>query len=284
MARAGYCSACGNYVFVRPDGSCGNGHGPQYVSNPYEVPDAQPQPPQSAYQQPAAPAPQPPAYPQAAAYQQPAYQSPGQPVYPQPAYAQPAYAPAAATAPKKKRTGLVVAIVIISLLLLLCCCGAGVAIGLGAIPNPVNMMASPEHQKVRAAGDFFKAISTADLVGLTRTIPAAAASAGDPAFWAKEIINADNTSTFKGETWNGDVLTQEYTDSDGAARKITFTAIDGDKVKATMDQGGSSTDAGIVTIVSELGVWKVLALGGEGGDEFIRFTPETIKKLQEENK
>lgn len=260
MARAGYCSACGNYVFLRPDGGCGNGHGPEYVSNPYDVPDAAPVAAQPVYQQ---------------APPQPAYQQPA------PAYAaQPAYT-AAAAPPKKKRTGLVVAIVVI-VLLLLCCCGAGIALALGAIPNPLELAASPEHQKVRAAGDFFKAMSTADLAGLTRTLPAAAVAAADATFWTEKVLSATDKATFDGESWNGDELTQTFTDSDGAKRTVRFTAIDGDKVRVVLADGSSDT-RGVISTVKEGAGWKVLAFGDENGEEFLRFTPEGIKAIQDQS-
>ena len=44
MARAGYCSACGQNVYQNADGSCVNGHAATYVSNTYEVPGAIPAP------------------------------------------------------------------------------------------------------------------------------------------------------------------------------------------------------------------------------------------------
>lgn len=246
MARAGYCSGCGNYVFLRADGGCSNGHGPESISNPYEVPEAG-----------AAPAaPQPSAY------------------APQAAYAAPA------TAPKKKRTGLIIAIVLVALLAL-CGCGVGVAALSGVIPNPFS---SPEHQKVAVAGDFFKAVSTADGVGLARTIPTEAAAAADPTFWIEKLMEAESKSTLKSASWNNDVLTQVYADTDGAERTVVFTAIEGDKVKAAVaEEGQASGDAGILTMVKEATGWKVLALGTET-DEFIRFDAATIKKLQEESK
>lgn len=265
MAQAGYCSACRNYVFLRPDGGCGNGHGAEYVSNPYDVPDA----PAPAYQQPAAY--QPPGA-------QPAYQPP--PAAPQPAAYQ---QPAPAAPPKKKRTGLVVTVLIVGLLLL-CGCGAGVAIALGAIPNPLAMLASPEHQKVQVAGDFFKAVATGDLVGLTRNIPSDAARAADPAFWTEKVLTASDKSTFNGETWSGDVLTQTFTDSAGKKRAVTYTATEGDKVKATMKEDGQdSGDVAVFTMVKETGGWKVIALGSDT-EEFLRFTPDAIKKLEEQSK
>jgi hypothetical protein len=243
MARAGYCSGCGNYVFLRPDGGCANGHGPEYISGPYEVPDAG-----------AAPAPAP-------AYQQP------------PAYVQPGYA-APVAPPKKRRTGLIIALAIVGLLLL-CGCGVGVVVLTG-----FNPFVSAEHQKVAVAGEFFRAVSTADLVGMTKTIPTDAAAAADPSFWIDKVGQSDSKSTLKSSSWEGDVLTQTFTDPEGAEQVIVLTAIDGDKVKASTGEG----DAGVLTMVKEMTGWKVLALGSEDGQEFIRFTPEAIKKLQEEAK
>jgi hypothetical protein len=269
MARAGYCSACGNYVFLRADGGCGNGHGPEYVSNPYEVPEA----PAPGYPPPAQPAYQP------AAYQPP----PAQPGYPQPAYQPQAYAVPVQAPPKRKRTGLVVTIVIV-LLLLLCGCGAVAAIALGVVPNPMSMLSSPEHQKVQAAGTFFKAISTADLVALPRSIPSAAAAAANPAFWTEKVLTATDKATFNSESWNGDVLTQDYTDAEGVKRGIVYTAAEGDKVSAIMSEGGQpSGDPILFTMVSEVGGWKVLAVGSPNGEDFLRFTPEAIKALESEN-
>jgi hypothetical protein len=248
MARAGYCSACGNYVFLRADGGCGNGHGPEYVSNPYEVPDAP---------------------------------APG---YPPPAYQPPAYAAPVAAPPKKKRTGLVIIIVVLLMLLLLCGCGAIAAIAFGVIPNPMNMLASPAHQKVQAAGTFFKAFSTADLVALPRSIPSAAAAAANPAFWTEKVLSSTDKATFNSESWTGDVLTQDYTDAEGAKRSIVYTAADGDKVSAIMSEGGQpSGDPILFTMVSEIGGWKVLAIGTPAGEDFLRFTPEAIKALESEN-
>jgi hypothetical protein len=274
MARAGYCNACRNYVFLRPDGGCGNGHGAEYVSNPYDVPDA----PGQAYQQPpAAPAypatVAPPAYQPAAPA---AYQPPGAPA----AYQQPAYA--APAAPKKKRTGLIVTIAIVALLLF-CGCGGVAAVSFGLIPSPLAMLASPEHQKVQVAGDFFKSVATADLVGLTRNIPSAAAAAANPAFWTEKVLTSTDKATFNSESWKGDVLTQEFTTSDGTKRSVTYTSADGDKVEATMvEDGQDSGDPVAFTMVKEAGGWKVLALGS-GDTEFLRFTPEDIKKLEESN-
>ena len=39
MARAGWCDACGAYVYVTANGGCQAGHGPEHLSRPYDVPD-----------------------------------------------------------------------------------------------------------------------------------------------------------------------------------------------------------------------------------------------------
>ena len=255
MARAGYCSACANYVFLRPDGGCANGHGPEYVSNPYDVPDAGAAP--------AAP---------------PAYQPPAQPAYQAPAYQQPAYA-APVAPPKKKRTGCIIAAVIAALLVP--CLGVVIFAALsGLFPNP---FLSPEHQKVQAAGKFFEAVATADPVGLLGTIPNDAVGAADGSFWIEQLMDVEEKSSLKSTSWKNDVLTQVYADADGAERTVVYTAIDGDKVEANVfEEGSESGDPGYFTMVKEVSGWKVLALGSET-EEFIRFDAATVKKLQEED-
>ncbi len=44
MAKAGYCSACGQNVYLNETGACPNGHGPECVSGVYDVPAASPAP------------------------------------------------------------------------------------------------------------------------------------------------------------------------------------------------------------------------------------------------
>ena len=39
MAQAAFCSQCGSNVYVTEDGRCPNGHGPESLSNFYDVPD-----------------------------------------------------------------------------------------------------------------------------------------------------------------------------------------------------------------------------------------------------
>lgn len=249
MARAGYCSACRNYVFLKPDGGCGNGHGPEYVSNPYEVPET------------GAPA-------------QPAY-APAQPAY--------AYAAVPVAAPRKKRTGLIITLVVV-ILLLLCGCGAGIAVFSGALPNPLGMLASPEHQKVQVAGDFVEALLTANLMQMRRTIPAEAASAADPAFWMKKLMEGTPNTKITSKAWANDTLTMVVQDEDGTKREFVIEAGSGDTVEVTTRDAGSTDEGDTLTMAmkKEIDGWKVLTLG-TGTDELIRFDAASIKKLQEEN-
>lgn len=170
--RAGHCADCGTYVYLRPDGFCVNGHDPSRVSAVYEAPDHLAPP--AAFAAPAQPA--------------PAYRS--QP--PAPAYSAPQQV--APPAPRKKHTGLIVALVVGTLLL--CCCG-GVIGGVmgGIVPNPVDLLASPEHQKVAAAGRLFEAIATADAVKLRAAMPSDAAAAADPVWWIKELSKSGGYGT-----------------------------------------------------------------------------------------
>jgi hypothetical protein len=287
VARAGWCSACNNYVFLRPDGGCGNGHDASCISNVYEVPEAGQAPQVPA--QPVYPAqvpvaappgyvPQQPVYPaQGSGYQRP----PAQPAYAQPAYAQPAYPQ---PAPRKKRGGVIFAIIAVILLVL---CGVGVAIGAGAgvIPNPLNMLASPEHQKVQVAGDFVEAMSTANLLLLRRSIPSDAANAADPAFWVGKVLKDNPGGKVVSKTWNGDTLTMVIANSDGEQTKIVLKAASGDKVDATSSDAASTDGSGdtvTLTMKQEMDGWKVFVLGS-GDQELIRFDAASIKKLQQEN-
>lgn len=39
MPQAAWCSQCGTYVYVQPDGRCQNGHGAESLSHHYEAPE-----------------------------------------------------------------------------------------------------------------------------------------------------------------------------------------------------------------------------------------------------
>lgn len=116
MAQAAYCSQCGTNVFVGPDGGCPNGHGPESLSNFYEVAD---EASAAAATEPSTPA----DWATAGAAEQPTYAAPV-PEYTPPAAAYSAPEPAygggmpVATPPKKSKTGLIIGIVAV---LLICC-------------------------------------------------------------------------------------------------------------------------------------------------------------------
>lgn len=114
MAQAAYCSQCGTNVFVGPDGRCPNGHGPEFLSNFYEVADETPLDADQTT---------PAEWATAAAAEPPAAYVPPTPDYTAPTSSysvpEPAYGgtPTAAP-PKKSKTGLIIGIVAV---LLLCC-------------------------------------------------------------------------------------------------------------------------------------------------------------------
>jgi hypothetical protein len=186
---------------------------------------------------------------------------------------------------RKKRTGLIIALVIIAILLL-CGCAAGAAVLSGAVGSPLDMFASPEHQKVKAAGDFFEAFLTANPVMLRRTMPSEAANAADPTFWLTKLAENGATGSILSRTWDGDTLTMRARNrEDGKEQTLVLTAGAGDTVKATTKEDGSSdvVDAGVMKMVKELDGWKVFSLG-DGTNDLIRFDAETIRQMQEENK
>jgi hypothetical protein len=229
----------------------------------------------------------------AAAPAQPVYQPPPgaavQPAYLPPPTAQPAYAQQAHAAPvappKKKRVGLVITIVVVALLTL-CGCAAAAAVMGGLLPNPLGMFTSAEHQKVAAAGDFFEAFLTANPVLLRRTMPAEAANAADPAFWLTKLAENGATGRITSKSWDGDTLTMLARDNeDGKEQTLVLTAGEGDTVKVTTKEVGSSgsDSTGVLKMVKELDGWKVFSLG-DGTNDLIRFDAETIRQMQEENK
>lgn len=91
MAEAGYCSQCNAQVWVNPDGSCANGHGPECVSGVY------------AAAEPVAPP------------------VPAPPIAPGPPEPQ----PVTGAEPKKSNAKIIWIVVAVVVLLLCACCGIG---------------------------------------------------------------------------------------------------------------------------------------------------------------
>jgi len=241
MARAGYCSACAQNVYVDTDGGCVNGHPASYVTNVYDVPDAAPAPPQPAAAPPVA---QPPAA----------------------AYGAPAQAP-----PKKKRAGLIIAIVIIGLLLL---CGCAVAGGFllfasdsgqetsSSASSTEPVVSQDDPQKLEAALTLFKAMNTGDAELMKSVIPEATVAGVTPDFWTSFVESTSagapklGTVDRKGATI---VVETIYDDGTGS---ITFSIspTDGDSIDIHTVRADKSTSDTVAKVGDEGGTWKVLAL------------------------
>lgn len=257
MAKAGYCSQCGENVYLNPDGSCTKGHGADCVSNAYEVPDAPapaPAPaPQPAYQPPAQPAP---------SYQAPPAYAPPTPVT---TAAPAAYAPAP---PKKKRTGLVIALVILALLFL-CCVGGGAAfyfIGKSAESSggaSGTVPSDPEKAKTEAAWRFTKAIMLGDTEALKASVPADTVAAVDPGFWTSFTESSKSEdATVQGETWEGAVLKVAVKNGDGDGTiTLTPSKPDAEHVEVSIALAGREATMAQAKVQQVDGAWKVMAFG-----------------------
>jgi len=105
MAKAAHCAQCGANVYVGADGRCPKGHGPESLSNYYDVPDA--------------------------AAATPAVSVPGaaEASATAPTATRPIGAPVPAT-PQKKSNALVIVLVILGLLVV---CGVGSCCAVGSM-------------------------------------------------------------------------------------------------------------------------------------------------------
>jgi hypothetical protein len=233
MARAGYCSTCQENAYLGPDGGCPKGHGPECVSNVYEVPDAP------------SPAPAPAAY-----------------------AAQPAYAPATpATPPKKRRTGLIITLVIVALLLL---CGCGVGI-FGLVMSSTGSKSGeatkpkvdPEKPKTEAAWALVKGMFVGDEELIKSIVPTDTLSLVPPLFWTSLAANKAEGAKVLSESWNGAVLSVKVETTKGPGT-MKFTP-SGDTVKAAIASAGEDPETVTVRVVEKGGKWKVIAMESPGG-------------------
>ncbi len=239
MARAGYCSACAQNVYLTADGGCVNGHPASYVTNAYDVADAVPA---------AAPAPA------------PASMAP-----PVPAYGAPVQAP-----PKKKRTGLIIALVLVGLLLL---CGCAAVGGLvlfasdsrqetSSQPTPKVVVSKDDTAKLEAALTLVKAMNTGDAELLKSVMPAATAAGVSPDFWTSFVqsTSADapklGTVDRKAET----IVVETIYDAGTGSMTFTISPTDGDSVDIHTVRADKSTTDSVAKVGKEGEAWKVLAL------------------------
>lgn len=247
MARAGYCSACGQNVYVNADGSCVNGHAATYVSNTYEVPGAVPA---------AGP----------------------------PASAIPYAAPVTSAPPKKKRTGLVIALVIVGLLLL-CGCGIGTFFLLAANssdPSGPSSSSQPvtsatDRAKLEAALTLVKSMAKGDGELMKRVMPAATIVAMPVEFWDEFVAStATGASVLGKETRMGATITIATQSNKGSGTiTLKISATDPAAVDVHNVRGDKSTSDSVVKLGDEGGKWKVLSL--TTGGTTIPFDAEGLK-------
>jgi hypothetical protein len=266
MARAGYCSACAQNVYLNADGGCVNGHAAEYVTNVYEVADAAP----------AASAP-----PAAAPY----------PVPVVPPVASPYAAPVAP--PKKKRTGLIIALVIIGLLLL-CGCGIGVFVVMAAnfsdsaTPSASSSsgptVSATEKAKLEAALAFVKGITKGEAELVKSVMPAATLAAMPADFWTSfvESTAAGAASTLGKETWKGASVTIDAQAAGGpGTMTLSISATDPNTVQLHNVRADKTTNDSTIELVDEEGAWKVLAFSN--GENRLPFGAEALKAYIEAN-
>jgi hypothetical protein len=278
MARAGYCSACAQNVYLDAAGGCVNGHAAEYVTNVYEVPDAAPVPVAPA---PVAPAPVVSAPPVAAPYPVPAV----------PPMAPPYAAPVAP--PKKKRTGLIIALVIIGLLLL-CGCGIGTVIFFASNSSESSSSSSSsssepavsatEKAKLETALVFVKSMVKGDAELMKSVMPAATVAAMPAEFWTSFVDStaASAATTLGKETWDGASVTIEgQSDQGPGTMELSISTTEPNAALLHNVRADKSTNDSTIELVEEDGAWKVLSFAS--GDNKVPFEVEALKAYIEAN-
>lgn len=250
MARAGYCSECGQNVYLDDSGACANGHGADCVSAEYDIADQPPAP--------AAPA--------------------EAPVYaPAPAYTP---APVTSVPAKKKRGGLIIAIIAIVLLLI---CGCGVAgYLLFSSSSSKSTGAAPAKTRdskgeITAAFAFLKGMGAGDIELFKSVMPEESVKAVPKETWDSLMSDAAAAPTqfgtlqFSGDTAN---VTFDGGDSKGT---MDFRTAGTDLVVVTLKPSESESEEATLTMSLEKDRWTVTAF--ETIDGVLQFDPESIKGL-----
>ncbi len=242
MQRAGHCSGCGANVYLTEDGACVNGHGPECISNAYDVS--------------------------------------GTPVAPPAPGATPAYPPAAA-APKKKRTGLIIAIVIVALLLL-CGCGVAGILVLNAGSSKSSSSgapakADPNKVKVETALTLVKSFAKGDAAMMMSVMPAETVAAVDSTVFGAIVKSASESAAVLGkETWKGSSVTIATSTNKGKGSiGLKISASDPNVIESHVVRPDKSVSDSTFTLVSESGQWKVKSMTSDG--TVIVFDAATLK-------
>lgn len=249
MAKAGYCSECGRNVYVTPEGACELGHGPECVSDVYEVPEPEAAAESAPSQEPTA---------SASSHER----TTRQPVYPA--------APVLPIAPQRNRTGLVV--VVVSIVLLLCACVLAGPILFRAISKTTGTKqttsASPDHSRITAAVGFMEALLNNDTMAIKPYLTDAAQKAITVKDWESIASQATTAAaTFSAPVWSGDTTAVVTFSAATATGTITF-ALDPSKADAvTMDGASASgTEHDIIGLTKAADGWRVLTLDNGAGD------------------
>lgn len=261
MAKAGYCSECGENVWLDADGGCEAGHGPECVTDVYDAPDGEDLragAPDAAPEMPEEPA---------------APESPEEPVVPAPSeapgapmVAQPVTSTVGPSSPKR-RSGLIAATVVILLLLV-------VAVG-GAVIIPAMMRAKSAASqatvkaKVTAALTFMEAFLNNDTKNIEPYLLSSAKASLTATQWAKvESSIASGGVVYAAPVWSHDttaVVSFKNGDTTG-----TLTFAPAPKVANTVTMDGRSakgSEVDTVKLKTETGSWKVVSVSDGNGNE-----------------
>jgi len=241
VTQAGFCSECNENVYLRADGGCANGHGPECVSGAYPVADPSPAPPA-------------------------------------PAYAPAATVPAA---PKKKRGGLVVVLVLVVLLLLGGCGVGGLLLfrGLSSSDDGTAPAATRDAKaEVAAAFAFIKGMGSGDIELFKTVMPAETVKTVPKETWDSLMADAaSDPTTFGALSWSAGTATATFSSGDGSKGSLDFKTAGTNLIVVTLKPEASESEDATLTVVQEKGRWTVTAF--ETVDGVLKFDPESVKAL-----
>jgi Tfp pilus assembly protein PilE len=253
MAKAGYCSECGENMWLDADGGCEAGHGPECITDVYDAPDGEDL---QAGVPGSGPAPEPsPTAPEAPA-------EPAAPVVPQAVTSVGGGQPPS----PKRRSGLVAAAVVIVLLLV-------VAIG-GAVVIPAMMKAKSSSQgatvkaKVTAAMSFMEAFLNNDTDGIKPYLLSSAQVSLTATQWAK--VRSAITSggvVYAAPVWSHDTTALVSFKNGDTTGTLTFAPDPKATGTVTMDgESAKGNEVDTIKVKTESGSWKVVSISDGNGN------------------
>jgi len=257
MTRAGFCTECGDNVYLTDEGACPEGHGPECIRDEYDVEEAP-----SATAEDVVPAEE-----QAA------------PFAPAPVV------PVGEVAPKHNRTGLAVFAAAAVLLLVALVAGAFVlmpALNKSKTPEPAAT-GDTTKARVETTIAFLNALFADDTMKIKPLLTDEAQNAITAAQW-DDIASAfpTVTVTFDEPTWSSDstavvaVTTGETT----ATLSVGVTPDTTNTVNVVLDVSGSAESATVSLVQVGTG-WRVLSLTDATGGSTL-YDDAFVKSLHEE--